>query len=150
VISRFREEMARGAGRSQSLASSVRRVGEAISCSAATVVVVGLSMLPANVSLFSTTGPAIAVAVVVTLLAGLTVSPALIAAGGERFFWPRGLRAEQPSRFWTAAAQLIARRPRRVAVAALLPLLLLAALYPAMRVTYDERSPQSASNDSMV
>jgi len=150
VISRFREEMANGSTAAHSLAASVHRVGEAISCSAATVVVGGLSMLPANVSLFSTTGPAIAVAVVVTLVAGLTLSPALIAAGGERFFWPRGLRAERPSRFWTAAAQLIARRPRRVIVAALLPLLLLAALYPAMRVTYDERSPQSPSNDSMV
>ena len=149
VISRFREEIASGATPSLSLASSVRRVGEAISCSAATVVVGGLSMLPANVSLFSTTGPAIAVAVVVTLVAGLTLAPALIAAGGQRFFWPRGLRAEAPSRFWTAAASLIARRPRRVAVVALVPLLLLAALYPAMRVTYDERSPQPASNDSM-
>jgi RND superfamily putative drug exporter len=150
VISRFREEMLSGAGRQVSLARSVRRVGEAISCSAATVVVGGLSMLPANVSLFSTTGPAIAVAVVVTLIAGLTLSPALISAGGERFFWPRGLRAERPSRFWTAAAALIARRPRRVAVAALVPLLALAALYPLMHVTYDERSPQPQSNDSMV
>jgi len=150
VISRFREEMARDGDPVRSLAASVRRVGEAISCSAATVVVGGLAMLPANVSLFSTTGPAIAVAVVVTLVAGLTLSPALVAAGGERFFWPRGLRAEQPSRFWAAAAGLIARRPGRVVLAALLPLVLLALLYPTMRVTYDERSPQPSSNDSMV
>src|SRR5258708_3985120 len=142
--------MARDGDPARSLAASVRRVGEAISCSAATVVVGGLAMLPANVSLFSTTGPAIAVAVVVTLVAGLTLSPALIAAGGTRFFWPRGLRAEPPSRFWAAAAGLIARRPGRVALAALLPLVLLALLYPGMRVTYDERSPQPASNDSMV
>lgn len=150
VISRFREEMLSGATRERSLARSVRRVGEAISASALTVVVGGLSMLPANVSLFSTTGPAIAVAVVVTLIAGLTLSPALIVAGGERFFWPRGLRAERPSRFWTAAAALIARAPRRVAAVALVPLLLLAALYPLMHVTYDERTPQPQSNDSMV
>ena len=150
VISRFREEMARDGDPARSLAASVRRVGEAISCSAATVVVGGLAMLPANVSLFSTTGPAIAVAVVVTLFAGLTLAPALIAAGGARFFWPRGLRAEQPRRFWASAAGLIARRPGRVVVAALVPLVLLALLYPGMRVTYDERSPQPSSNDSMA
>jgi putative drug exporter of the RND superfamily len=150
VISRFREEVAHGKPGAAALATSVRRVGEAISCSAATVVVGGLSMLPAHVSLFSTTGPAIAVAVVVTLIAGLTLAPALIAVGGARLFWPGGVRVERRSRFWTAAAALIARRPRRVLVAALVPLLLLAALYPAMRLTYDERSPQQSSNDSIA
>jgi len=150
VISRFREEMAHGSPGGAALATSVRRVGEAISCSAATVVVGGLAMLPAHVSLFNTTGPAIAIAVVVTLAAGLTLAPALIAVGGERLFWPRAAKAERRSRFWTSAAALIARRPRRVLVGALVPLLLLAALYPAMRVTYDERSPQPASTDSMV
>jgi len=150
VISRFREETAHGLPAHAALATSVRRVGEAISCSAATVVVGGLAMLPAHVSLFSTTGPAIAVAVVVTLVAGLTLAPALIALGGRRLFWPRGAQVERRSRFWTAAAALIARRPRRVLVGALVPLLLLAALYPGMRVSYDERTPQQRSNDSIL
>ena len=150
LISRFKEQMAHGEPRPVALATGVRRVGEAITCSAATVVVGGLAMLPANVSLFSTTGPAIAVAVVVTLIAGLTLTPALIAIGGDRFFWPQRIRAEHVSRFWSGAADLIARRPGRVLGAALVPLLLLAALYPTMHLTYDERSPQPQGNDSMV
>lgn len=149
LISRFREQMAGGDERMQAIGTSTRRVGEAIASSAITVMVGGLSMMPAHVSLFSTTGPAIAVAVVVTLLAGLTLTPAMLATGGDRFFWPQRVRTEHHSRFWTRAAELITRRPGRVALYGLIPLLLLAALYPTMRLTYDERSPQPLSNDSV-
>ena len=149
MISRFKEQLTHGDGRPQAIATSARRVGGAIACSAATVIVGGLSMLFAKVSLFNTTGPAIAVAVVVTLIAGLTLTPALIAIGGDRFFWPQRLGTERVSRFWSGAAALIARRPRRVLWVSLVPLLVLAALYPTMRITYDERGPQPASNDSM-
>jgi RND superfamily putative drug exporter len=149
MISRFREQMAAGDSRTRAIATSTHRVGEAIASSAVTVMVGGLSMLPAHVSLFSTTGPAIAVAVVVTLIAGLTLTPALIAMGGDRFFWPQRVRTEQHSRFWSRAAALITRRPARVALAGLVPLLVLAALYPTMRLTYDERAPQPTSNDSV-
>ena len=150
MISRFKEQRSRGEERTRALRTSVLRVGEAITCSAATVIVGGLAMLPANVSLFSTTGPAIAVSVLVTLVAGLTLTPALMAVGGDRFFWPKRPAADRPGHFWTAAAALIAARPRRVAVIALLPLLLLAALYPTMAITFNERGPQPATNDSML
>jgi RND superfamily putative drug exporter len=149
LISRFREQMAAGDNRTRAIATSTHRVGEAIASSAVTVVIGGLSMMPAHVSLFSTTGPAIAVAVVVTLIAGLTLTPALIAMGGDRFFWPQKVRAAQHSRFWSGAAELVTRRPGRVAMAVLVPLVLLAALYPTMRLTYDERAPQPVSNDSV-
>src|SRR5581483_5930320 len=80
---------------------------------------------------------------------GLTLTPALLAMDGDRFFWPRRARTEHHSGFWTGAAGLITRKPGRVALAGLIPLLLLAALYPTMRLTYDERSPQPATNDSV-
>ena len=149
LISRFREQMASGDSRTDAIATSTHRVGEAIAGSAITVMIGGLSMVPAHVSLFSTTGPAIAAAVVVTLIAGLTLTPAMLAAGGDRFFWPQRVRSEHHSRFWTRAAALVTRRPGRVMLAGLIPLLLLAALYPTMRLTYDERSPQPQSNDSV-
>jgi RND superfamily putative drug exporter len=149
MISRFREQMAAGDSRTAAIATSTHRVGGAIASSAVTVMVGGLSMLPAHVSLFNTTGPAIAVAVVVTLIAGLTLTPALIAMGGDRFFWPQKVRSARHSRFWSAAAALITRRPARVALAGLVPLLVLAALYPTMRLTYDERAPQPTTNDSV-
>ena len=149
MISRFREQRAQGEAPRSALATTSRRVGEAIASSAGTVVVGGLAMSTASVSLFSTTGPAIAVAVVVTLLAGLTLTPALISLGGDRFFWPQKVQSDVRSRFWTRAAELIVTRPRRVLVASLLPLLLLAALYPTMKLTYDERGPQPVGNENI-
>jgi RND superfamily putative drug exporter len=149
MISRFKEQMARGDDQPTALKTTTRRVGEAIATAAATVVIGGLAMTQANVSLFSTTGPAIAVSVAITLVAGLTLTPALIAVGGRRFFWPQKIGVEKVSRFWTRASQLIVSRPRRVLVAAMIPLLLLAGLYPAMKLTYDERTPQPQGNESI-
>ncbi|HEV7677865.1 MAG TPA: MMPL family transporter [Candidatus Dormibacteraeota bacterium] len=149
LISRFREQMAAGDGRVAAIATSTHRVGEAIASSAVTVMVGGLAMLPAHISLFATTGPSIAIAVLITLVAGLTLTPALIAMGGDRFFWPQKVRAQKVSRFWTSAAALVTRRPGRVALYGLVPLVALAALYPTMRLTYDERAPQPKSEDSM-
>jgi RND superfamily putative drug exporter len=149
MISRFREQRAHGDARPRALSTTTRRVGEAIASSAGTVVVGGLAMSTASVSLFSTTGPAIAVAVLVTLVAGLTLTPALISLGGDRFFWPQKVEVDAASRFWTRAANLIVTRPRRVLVASLLPLLLLAALYPTMKLTYDERGPQPQGNENI-
>ena len=149
MISRFKEQRAHKDSQREALATTSHRVGEAIASSAATVVVGGLAMSSANVSLFSTTGPAIAVAVTVTLVAGLTLTPALIAVGGDRFFWPQKVQLDHPGRFWTAASELIVNRPRRVLLASLVPLLLLAALYPTMKLTYDERSPQPPGNENI-
>ena len=149
MISRFKEQRAHGDGKGEAIRTTSHRVGEAIASSAGTVVVGGLAMSSASVSLFSTTGPAIAVAVAVTLLAGLTLTPALISIGGDRFFWPQKVALDHPSRFWTRAADLIVTRPRRVLVTALVPLLLLAALYPTMQLTYDERSPQPQTNENI-
>jgi putative drug exporter of the RND superfamily len=42
----------------------------------------------AEFGLYRTTGPAMAGAVLVTLLAGLTLTPALLAILGRRAFWP--------------------------------------------------------------
>jgi RND superfamily putative drug exporter len=149
LISRFKEQMAQGDTQAKAIATTWHRVGEAIASSAGTVLVGGVAMTTASVALFSTTGPAVGAAVVVTLVAGLTLTPALIAIGGERFFWPQRLTQAKESRFWTRAAALIVTRPRRILAWSLVPLVLLAALYPTMKLTYDERGPQPSSNDSI-
>jgi RND superfamily putative drug exporter len=149
LISRFKEQMAQGDTQAKAIGTTWHRVGEAIASSAGTVLVGGVAMTTASVALFSTTGPAVAAAVAVTLVAGLTLTPALIAVGGERFFWPQRLAQAKESRFWTRAAGLIVTRPRRILAWSLVPLVLLAALYPTMKLTYDERSPQPPGNDSI-
>jgi putative drug exporter of the RND superfamily len=52
-------------------------------------VIVGFSAQGvAKFGMFRTVGPAMAIAVLVTLIAGLTLTPALVSAFGSKLFWP--------------------------------------------------------------
>ena len=71
-------------------------VGEAIASSAAAVIVGLGGMAFAHFGLFNTTGPAVAVSVAVTLLAALTLTPAMLRLLGPRAFWPARAEAAAP------------------------------------------------------
>ncbi|MCA1834076.1 MAG: MMPL family transporter [Actinomycetota bacterium] len=88
IISRFREEVAHTHEYTRTLAGTVAIVGAVIASSASTVIVGFTSQGVARFGMFRTTGPAMAVAVVVTLTAGLTLTPALMRAFGRSLFWP--------------------------------------------------------------
>jgi len=116
LISRFREELARGDWR-QAGAATVGRIGAVITASAATVVVGLGSMAVARFGLVSWIGPALAVTIVVTLVVGLTLSPALLGIAGDRIFWPRRVRfaggaaASRADGVWGRVAGWITARP---------------------------------------
>jgi RND superfamily putative drug exporter len=88
VISRFREEVGRSHEYRRTLAATVAVVGAVIASSAGTVIVGFTAQGVAKFGMFRTVGPAMAVAVFVTLVAGLTLTPALMRAFGRKLFWP--------------------------------------------------------------
>ncbi len=111
-ISRFREELARHSA-FEAAVRSVQRIGAVIAASAITTMV-GLSALGlARFGIVQTMGPGLALAVGITLLAGLTLTPALLSLFGNYLFWPRKTSVEntQPSTFWIKVSNLVARRP---------------------------------------
>jgi putative drug exporter of the RND superfamily len=111
LISRFREEMADSHETGAAVERTVRTVGETIASSAGTVVVGLSTMALAELGLFNTTGPSVAVGVVIALLAGLTFTPALLSILGDHTFWPRKARHIGEGRFWHAWAGKITSRP---------------------------------------
>jgi RND superfamily putative drug exporter len=111
LISRFREELADTRETSAAVERTVSTVGETIASSAGTVVVGLSTMALAELGLFNTTGPSVAVGVVIALLAGLTFTPALLSILGERTFWPRKARHMGEGRFWHAWAGRVTSRP---------------------------------------
>jgi RND superfamily putative drug exporter len=96
LISRYREELGGGVARAAALRRTVRAVGSALAASAGTVIC-GLSLMGfAEFAKVRCAGPAIAVALVVGLLAALTLTPALVRLLGGALFWPRKAAAAEP------------------------------------------------------
>ncbi len=92
---RVREELRRGLEPPAAVERAVRTVGETITFSALTVIgalsILALAQLPVYQSL----GPALAIGMALMLLAGLTLLPALLAIFGRAVFWPSGARRQE-------------------------------------------------------
>jgi uncharacterized membrane protein YdfJ with MMPL/SSD domain len=111
LISRFREEMADGTDAQTAARRTVRLVGETISSSAGTVFVGFMSLVLAEMGMFRSAGPMLAIGIAVSLLAGLTLVPALLAVLGNRAFWPGKARHRPAGRFYEATSKLVSSRP---------------------------------------
>ncbi|REK17993.1 MAG: MMPL family transporter [Planctomycetota bacterium] len=162
LIARYREELSRGLGERQAVAEAVGRVSEALLGSAATTIV-GLSMMFfADFGKFRSSGPAIAMCLAITLLACLTLAPALLSAAGRVIFWPFGARAIKSAsaegasdddarwsnRFWGWIAGAIVARPGLILVSSIALLAPLAYRGTSVQMTYDllgELSPKRTS-----
>jgi RND superfamily putative drug exporter len=125
LISRFREEMTGASLAGPAVKTTVRAVGETIASSAGTVIV-GLAMMVfAELGLYNTTGPAIAIGVGITLLAGLALIPALLAVLGHRAFWPRKAAHMADRGLWPAWAKKVVKHP---VIALVVPVIVLVPL----------------------
>ena len=111
LISRFREEMANGTETRPAVRSTVHRVGESISSSAGTTATGFLALSMAQLGLFNTTGPTLAIGVIVSLLAGLTLTPAFLGLLGQRTFWPGEAKQRSSGAFYRRTSQLVSSRP---------------------------------------
>jgi RND superfamily putative drug exporter len=127
LLFRFRERLRLGEDTRVAMVNAVGRVGEAISSAAGVVIVAFLAMTLSSLSFFKSMGPSLAIAVAVTLLAGLTLVPAIVSLIGPRIFWPsKSWRSEPRSARFAAVGQTMARRPALFAAAAGAVLVLLA------------------------
>ena len=100
IASRFREELARTQDKHIAMRDTMRAVGEAITSSASTVILALLTLTFAALGLYSSLGPALAIAIFVMLLAGLTLVPALLVWPGRAAYWPLSLATSQNRRLF--------------------------------------------------
>ena len=127
VVTRWREERARGAGNRAAVQAAMATAGRAVAFSGA-VVTVGLAamaILPVpflrTVGLVCALIPLLSVAVAVTLL------PVLLDAVGPRLDWPHRRTGQTASRAWTGWARGVIRARWAAAIAGLAILAILAA-----------------------
>jgi uncharacterized membrane protein YdfJ with MMPL/SSD domain len=111
LISRFREEMADKVGARQATRNTVAQVGESISSSAGTVVVGFMAMSFSQLGLFNSTGAPLAIGVIVSLLAGLTLTPAILSLLGKWAFWPSQIQHRETGAIYRRTSQWVSERP---------------------------------------
>ena len=116
LISRFRENLTAAGHARAAAAGALRATFPAILASAVTDAAGLFMMVFAQFRIFTTTGPIVAVALIVAMLSSLTLVPALVAVFGRRMDWPSRLRPRGQGRVWPRIAGLVTRRPGRTLV----------------------------------
>jgi RND superfamily putative drug exporter len=146
LMFRYRERLRLGEDPKTAMVSAVARVGEAISSAAGAVIVAFMALTLSTLALFRSLGPALAIAVAVTLVAGLTLIPAIVSLLGTRVFWPsKAWRREPKAARYAAIGASLGRHPARYAAASGLLLVVLATFALGFKSNFDLTSGSSSS-----
>jgi RND superfamily putative drug exporter len=154
LVSRYRELRADpGASGLSALQRSLGLAGPVVVASGATVIVGFGSQAAANSGLYETMGPAIAIAIAITVLASLTLTPALLALLGGHAFWPQRAatagRTEASPR-WQRRAARVAAQPLVLLIAGTILLQLPAAGLGWFKQSFDLVAELPSSADAKV
>ncbi len=116
LLFRYRERLRQGAQPREAVQYSMARAGEAIASAGGAVIVAFMALVLSSLGIFRSIGPALAIAVAVTLLAALTLVPAVLSLLGRALFWPSKSWRQEPtgSRF-SAIGDAVGRKPGRFA-----------------------------------
>jgi len=135
---RFREQLRAGEARKIAAANAAAKVGPVVASAALAIVAAFATLGLARFGQFHVLGPAVAVAILVMLLAGVTLVPALLAAQGRVLFWPsRSWRRSHENGPAARLGRLVSRRPALVATVAAGGLVVLAAFALGGKMNYD-------------
>ncbi|MEJ3749332.1 MMPL family transporter [Actinomycetes bacterium KLBMP 9797] len=138
LLFRYRERLRLGEDRRTAMVAALGRVGEAIAVSALAVAVSFGALLLSGFGSFQILGPALALAVLVMVFAGLTLIPAVFSLLGHRAFWPsKAWRREPRAGLAARTGRLVARRPALVAMLAIGILGVLSVGVLGHRASYD-------------
>ncbi|MEV0062967.1 MMPL family transporter [Nocardia sp. NPDC050718] len=118
LMFRYRERLRAGDDPKTAMVNAVARVGEAITSAAAAVIIAFMALTLSSLGMFRALGPALAIAVAVALLAGLTLVPAIVSLLGTKVFWPsKAWQVEPKGARFGAIGAAMGRRPGVFAVA---------------------------------
>src|SRR6478735_6345774 len=118
LVARYREELRRHEDRHEAMAFALHRATPAIIASGSTVIVGMLCLTLADMNSTAGLGPVCAIGIAVTLLAMITLLPALLVIFGRWMFWPKKptFGSDEPTShgIWARVGAFIKPRPRRV------------------------------------
>ena len=149
---RYRERLRDGDSPKAAVAGAVTRAGEAIVSAGGAVIVSFMALALSTLGLFRSLGPALAIAVAVTLVAGLTLIPSVVSLLGTRVFWPsKAWKTEPRGARFAAIGRAMGRRPARFAAVSGIVMAALAVAAFSFRPTFDLSSGSTGkSSESTV
>ncbi|APV44515.1 Transport protein [Dehalogenimonas formicexedens] len=110
IISRLREELA--ARRHDAVGYTMAKIGPVISASALTVIIAFLCLWVSQFGMTKSVGVALATGVAITLLAGITLVPALMVIFGSKLFWPgEAARVAGKNIGWSRISAFVVSKP---------------------------------------
>ena len=138
LLFRLRERLRAGEDRRTAAAQAAGAVGPVIASAAFVVVTAFATLGLAQFGQFRILGPSVAISVLVMLLAGVTLMPAIAAVSGRALFWPsRSWQRERTNGPATRLGRRIARTPGRVALAVVAVLVILSTFALGTKMSYD-------------
>ena len=130
LIARYREELHQHQSRFDAMRIALRGVVEPIIASGSTVIAGLMVLLLSDLSSNRGLGPVGSIGIASSMLAVLTLLPALLIIFGRWIFWPKIPRFdevdEKLSGLWSKVGNLVDRRPRAVWISTALALLIFA------------------------
>lgn len=135
LIQRYREELSRDGDKVEALVRTMRTVGKTVAFSASTVFVAFFLIGFAQFGLYQS-AVGVAIGVAITLISGLTLTPALLMILGKAAFWPSKPAIGQghgDSKLWSGMAAFAARRPVAILLVTVLLLAPVTLLYHGKR-----------------
>jgi putative drug exporter of the RND superfamily len=150
LLFRLRERLRLGEDRRTAAARAAAGVGPVIASAALAIVAAFATMLLAEFGQFRVIGPAVAISVLVMLVAGVTLMPAIAAVTGRALFWPS--RSWAHERADGPAARLgrrIAGTPGRAAFAVVAVLVVLSTFALGTTISYDQGDRGGPSTPAM-
>lgn len=130
IVARFKEELKKEADIYIAMKRTMEEVTEPILYSGGTVLAAMLVLFAASFGPYRSFAPVFSIALVLILLGGLTLLPALYALFGRKAFWPAipkvDYKAVSKETIWSKLSHRVARNPLKSGLFVLIPLVLIA------------------------
>jgi RND superfamily putative drug exporter len=149
LLFRYREALRSGEQVKDAMVHALERAGEAIASAGGAVIVAFMALVLSSLSIFRSIGPALAIAVAITLIAALTLVPAVITLLGRGLFWPSKKWGQEPqSARFASIGRSLGKRPALYAAASGLVLIVLAVFALGFNPTFDFTSSLPSGAES--
>lgn len=138
VFSRYREELRKKESKYDSMSEAIYHVAEPIFFSGGTVILAMLALFTTVFEPYNHFAPVFSIAVVVILIAGLTLIPSIFALLGRRAFWPFVPKFDPEFKVkkgvWSKVSKQVLKRP--AIYAGILLILLLSGVFNATQIKF--------------